>query len=26
MTVEEDSDKKLYSVMAMWTEEDEAKE
>ncbi len=25
MMVEEDSDKKLHSVMAMWTEEDEAK-
>ncbi len=25
MMVEEDSDKKLHSVMAMWTEDDEAK-
>ncbi len=25
MTVEEDSDKNLHSVMAMWTEDDEAK-
>ncbi len=25
MTVEEDSDKKLHSVMAMWTEDDKAK-
>ncbi len=25
MTVEEDSDKNLHSVMAMWTEEDDAK-
>ncbi len=25
MTEEEDSDKKLHSVMAMWTEDDEAK-
>jgi hypothetical protein len=25
MTVEEDSDKKVHSVMAMWTEEDDAK-